>query len=278
MRSQGQLYRRGLLFPQEIGAASSGEWEALAEEFDNLCTSEHRFRPERQAMGLVQCTFGPEYPDDDDATICLVARPPEWTIQSGTLEDRNAFRRLASRAATLGGYTYHENWKAWLAHLLAFAPHTWNCVSGPSWCSAGASRGPDDGVSPPGPWQTSTIDYSTRDHLRQSADACRELSAEAFRLERSPRVSEAKSEALADDAVAADSAGNSGNRARINAYMAEVLSKRAKKISRKEIWVSAGYSDATEFERWQRGASNTTKAAIERFERVLRDKPHLQDR
>jgi hypothetical protein len=63
----------------------------------------------------------------------------------------------------------------------------------------------------------------------------------------------------------------------IDAYIEEVFSKTRKRITRTDIWKSAGYKTRTEFERWQRRDLNkVNKAADERFSKMLADKPHLK--
>ena len=64
---------------------------------------------------------------------------------------------------------------------------------------------------------------------------------------------------------------------RVAEYIAEVRRCTDRKnFSRRNFWQDLGYSDATEFERWQRDDPRTTPTAREKFERVLRTKPHLQ--
>ena len=66
-------------------------------------------------------------------------------------------------------------------------------------------------------------------------------------------------------------------RAMVNAYIAEVLDKTGKRITRKDIWRKAGYNSRTEFERWERkDAARPNRAAAEAFNRILREKPHLK--
>ncbi len=65
-------------------------------------------------------------------------------------------------------------------------------------------------------------------------------------------------------------------RAAVDAYIEEVRDKTGRVITRKEFWATAKYSDATEFERWQRNDPNTTRAACQAFERILTHKPHLK--
>jgi hypothetical protein len=66
-------------------------------------------------------------------------------------------------------------------------------------------------------------------------------------------------------------------RALVNAYIEDVRSKIGKRITRKDIWLKAGYKTRTEFERWERlDAKHPNQAADENFTRILREKPHLK--
>lgn len=62
----------------------------------------------------------------------------------------------------------------------------------------------------------------------------------------------------------------------VDAYIDEVFQLTNKRITRKDIWKSARYSTRTEFERWQRCDARATRAAHERFTRILAEKPHLK--
>jgi len=64
-------------------------------------------------------------------------------------------------------------------------------------------------------------------------------------------------------------------RAAVDAYLQEVLDKTGEKLTRKSIWMKAGYKNRSEFERWERADSRATKTAHNTFVRVLTDKPHL---
>ena len=61
-------------------------------------------------------------------------------------------------------------------------------------------------------------------------------------------------------------------RAVIDAFIAKVTDAE-RKITRKDIWTVAGYKDKTEFARFQRGDTKTTKAAAITFNRVLNMNP-----
>ncbi len=67
------------------------------------------------------------------------------------------------------------------------------------------------------------------------------------------------------------------NKAAVDEYIAEVLEKTEKKITKKDIWVSAGYSTRTEFERWQRNdPKRRNPSAAAKFKKILTEKPHLK--
>jgi hypothetical protein len=62
----------------------------------------------------------------------------------------------------------------------------------------------------------------------------------------------------------------------VQAYIDEVLEKTGKRITKTDFWKSARYKTRTDFERWQRKDPKATKAANERFTRLLKEKPHLK--
>ena len=66
--------------------------------------------------------------------------------------------------------------------------------------------------------------------------------------------------------------GTKGNgtdqRAAIDSFIFK-LAEAGRKITRKNIWKVAGYTNATEFERFQRGDTRTTQSAAAAFKRVL---------
>jgi hypothetical protein len=55
---------------------------------------------------------------------------------------------------------------------------------------------------------------------------------------------------------------------KIEAFL-KSLQDHGQPITRKDIWRAAGYSDATEFERFQRGDERTTNASETNFTRIL---------
>lgn len=65
-------------------------------------------------------------------------------------------------------------------------------------------------------------------------------------------------------------------RARVDEYRDEVFHVKKKRISRRDFWKSAGYTDATAFERWQRNDPRSSRADDRAFTRVLTEKPHLK--
>lgn len=66
--------------------------------------------------------------------------------------------------------------------------------------------------------------------------------------------------------------GPANRRAAVDAFIAKVA-EAGRKITRKDIWTVAGYTDATEFERFQRDDARTTPGAELAFNRVLRKNP-----
>jgi hypothetical protein len=61
-------------------------------------------------------------------------------------------------------------------------------------------------------------------------------------------------------------------RAAIDAFIFK-LAEAGREITRKDIWIAAGYKDATEFERFQRSDPRTTRSAAAAFNRVLALQP-----
>jgi hypothetical protein len=63
----------------------------------------------------------------------------------------------------------------------------------------------------------------------------------------------------------------------VDAYIEEVFAKTEKRITRKDIWTAMRYKSRTEFERWERNdVKHPNKTANQRFNRFLREKPHLK--
>ena len=67
-----------------------------------------------------------------------------------------------------------------------------------------------------------------------------------------------------------------GRRAAVDDYIREVLDKTGETITRSDIWKERRYTNATEFERWQRCDPKASKTAHERFSSLLKEKPHLR--
>jgi hypothetical protein len=67
-------------------------------------------------------------------------------------------------------------------------------------------------------------------------------------------------------------ANGADRRATIDAFISK-LAEAGREVTRKDIWIAAGYKDATEFERFQRGDSRTTRSAAAAFNRVLALQP-----
>jgi hypothetical protein len=75
-------------------------------------------------------------------------------------------------------------------------------------------------------------------------------------------------------------ASQTDRRRAVDAYIEEVR-EAGKRITRTDIWKTAGDKSRAEFERWQsywyeRRNEPPNKAADQRFKRILRDKPHLK--
>jgi len=62
-------------------------------------------------------------------------------------------------------------------------------------------------------------------------------------------------------------------RAEIDAFLSKVEKECGTKVSRKAIWTVAGYTDATQFERFQRDC-RATPGTVAKFRQVLRMDPH----
>jgi hypothetical protein len=62
-------------------------------------------------------------------------------------------------------------------------------------------------------------------------------------------------------------------RAQVDAFITAVDEGTGRKITRKDIWTVADYTDPTDFQRFQRAAPRTTAGAVTRFTRVLKMAP-----
>ena len=91
-----------------------------------------------------------------------------------------------------------------------------------------------------------------------------------------PQSEPAEATGQAVEAVGESTVG-SERRAAVDAYIAEVLSRTGRQITRTDFWVAAGYKSRSEFERWERNdPKRPNKAAHKAFSRVLSEKPHLK--
>jgi hypothetical protein len=81
---------------------------------------------------------------------------------------------------------------------------------------------------------------------------------------------ERMSTALSESTAKADSNNGSATnqRAAIDAFIAK-MAQAGRKVTRKDIWMSASYTDRTEFLRFQRGDAKVTKSAVRNFRRIL---------
>ena len=75
--------------------------------------------------------------------------------------------------------------------------------------------------------------------------------------------------------------GREDRRALVDAYIQEVLTRTGKRLSRADIWRSAGDKSRAEFERWEscwyeKRGKKPNAAANSRFMRILTTKPHLK--
>ena len=88
-------------------------------------------------------------------------------------------------------------------------------------------------------------------------------------VEQQPLATLAQSTGL--EQMTGTGAGRSENRARVDAFILMMLD-HGHKITRKDIWIVAGYTNRTEFQRFQSG-DRCTKTAKLNFDRVLRMTP-----
>jgi hypothetical protein len=67
------------------------------------------------------------------------------------------------------------------------------------------------------------------------------------------------------------------NKARVDEFIREMRRQPGQnRFSRRDFWTEAGYTNATEFQRWQRNDWRTTHTARNRFEKLLTKGPHAQ--
>jgi len=65
-------------------------------------------------------------------------------------------------------------------------------------------------------------------------------------------------------------------KAAVQEYIREIADFTGNRIAKADIWRKARYKSRTEFERWERKDPKATKAAHQRFSRLLVEKPHLK--
>jgi hypothetical protein len=102
------------------------------------------------------------------------------------------------------------------------------------------------------------------------AELMRRLPAEAAAEENSGGAAQGAPAGKREDPIAAK------RRARVDEYLDEVFRVKKKRIFRRDIWKTAGYQSATEFQRWQRNDPRSSKVHDRAFTRVLTEKPHLK--
>jgi hypothetical protein len=64
-------------------------------------------------------------------------------------------------------------------------------------------------------------------------------------------------------------------KSRLAAYVREVELATGQRITKTMFWRAAGYTERSEFHRWQSGDERTTQQAIRKFAHILDRKPHL---
>ena len=65
-------------------------------------------------------------------------------------------------------------------------------------------------------------------------------------------------------------------RCAVNTYLEEARIETGTRITRADIWRSAGYRDSTEFERWERNDKRVNVSANRLFQSILSRKPHIR--
>ena len=96
------------------------------------------------------------------------------------------------------------------------------------------------------------------------------LPTEAEEEENSGGVAHGELSGIGEEPVAAQ------RRAAVDDYIAEVARDKKRRITRTDFWKKAGFRHATEFERWQRNNSRSSKQHDRAFTLVLTEKPHLK--
>ena len=127
-------------------------------------------------------------------------------------------------------------------------------------------------------WRTITDDHQWKQHLSDLAALAEGASASEGDFPRAnqggaPEPNRDEStRAEADPAVNGANGNMTDQRAAIDAFISK-LAEAGRRITRKNVWTVAGYTNATEFERFQRCDTRTTQSAAAAFNRVLSMKP-----
>jgi hypothetical protein len=127
-------------------------------------------------------------------------------------------------------------------------------------------------------WHVGAITGEALTHaaLKLQAEAWKHAAEGGFpEAKRGGAAESSGDEPVRTNAGPADNETNGGGvdrRAVVGAFISK-LSDAGRKITRKQIWTVAGYTNATEFERFQRGDNRTTQSAAAAFNRVLNMKP-----
>lgn len=185
---------------------------------------------------------------------------PEWYLAGAEEAVKTEFTLFAKAAATALQPATGE-WLAWLNALLREGLHDHRTLAG-----------------------TSGDDRSVTNHTIQRVCAASVTYCDllAHRACAPPTIPDATTGGPADEATAMPASGpptdpsGTDNRARIDAYLAEITQKFGTALTRADLWKSAGYTEATEFERWQSGNQRATHKARRTFEKMLRERPHLR--
>jgi hypothetical protein len=123
---------------------------------------------------------------------------------------------------------------------------------------------------------TGTGEASTHEGLRLRAEAWARAAEGGFPVANKPRANEANRDEStrtdAEPAVDEENGNGADRRAVIDAFISK-LAATGRKVTRKNIWTVAGYTNRTEFERFQSDNPRTTAAATKNFERVLKMSP-----
>jgi len=184
----------------------------------------------------------------------------QWALEGGSPRTPRLFRETAARAWTkLGrprGTGTMEPWQLWIEFLL---DQGWRYPNDGKWSSDASERA--------GGWKTQKRLAEEGPRIlprvfQVSADCCQDLA------ERENSIEELDATARAQESIEVEVRTAYARRAAVEALISKVAAE-GRKITRKDIWTVAGYKDATEFERFQRGDARTTRSAALAFNRVL---------